>query len=225
MSHQRLPPPEPASCLVRPYPSSQKGGTLIAEDVTDRDEHRRRLCDPDGYRPRECFRCHHAVLHVHDHPARVLAADSLEPATGIVRYRCAACEAVWRILPAFVARHLWRSWDTVKRRPRSPRCPSARCSDGAHACGRGRSRWCSCSPPALPSCSCASRSPSDTRAAAKTSCMPMSPMGQSERAIRSPPWRLISIDSCRGSVSCSRRDLRARWDSRGEKCRSHREWR
>jgi len=113
MSHQRLPPPEPASCLVRPYPSSQKGGTLIAEDVTDRDEHRRRLCDPDGYRPRECFRCHHAVLHVHDRPARVLAADSLEPTTGIVRYRCAACEAVWRILPAFVARHLWRSWDTV----------------------------------------------------------------------------------------------------------------
>lgn len=113
MSHQRLPPPEPTSCLVRPYPSSQKGGTLIAEHVTDRAEHRRRLCDPEGYRPRECFRCHHPVLHVHDHPVRVLVADPLAPEIGIVRYRCAACEAVWRVLPAFVARHLWRSWDTV----------------------------------------------------------------------------------------------------------------
>jgi Domain of unknown function (DUF6431) len=114
MSQRRLPPPEPAPCLVRPYPSSQKGGTLIAEHVTDRNEHRRRLSDPDGYRPQECFRCHHPVLHVHDHIERVLAADSVEPKIGIVRYRCAACEAIWRILPAFVARHLWRSWDTVQ---------------------------------------------------------------------------------------------------------------
>jgi hypothetical protein len=86
---------------------------LIAEHVTDRAEHRRRLCDPDGYRPKECFRCHHPVLHVHDHLERTLAADSVEPTIGIVRYQCAACEALWRILPAFVARHLWRSWDTV----------------------------------------------------------------------------------------------------------------
>lgn len=114
MSQQRLPPPAPAACLVRPYPSSQKGGTLIAADVTDRDEHRRRLCAPDGYRPRECLRCHHQVLHVHDHLERVLVADSLEPKVGIVRYQCAGCGAIWRILPAFVARHLWRSWDTVK---------------------------------------------------------------------------------------------------------------
>lgn len=114
MSQRRLPPPEPSACLVRPYPSSQKGGTLIAEDVTDREEHRRRLCDPDGYRPRECSRCHHRVLHVHDRIERVLVADSLEPKLGIVRYQCAACESVWRILPAFVARHLWRSWDTVQ---------------------------------------------------------------------------------------------------------------
>ena len=114
MSQRRLPPPAPAGCLVRPYPSSQKGGTLIAEHVTDRDEHQRLLCDPNGYRPRECFRCHHPVLHVHDHLERVLRADSLEPTIGIVRYQCAACEAIWRILPAFVARHVWRSWDTVK---------------------------------------------------------------------------------------------------------------
>jgi hypothetical protein len=114
MSQRRLPPPAPAACLDRPYPSSQKGGTWIAEDVTDRDEHRRRLCDPDGYRLRECPHCHHRVLHVHDYVVRVLVADSQEPVIKIVRYECAGCEAIWRILPAFVARHLWRSWDTVK---------------------------------------------------------------------------------------------------------------
>ena len=130
MSQQRLPPPEPAPCLVRPYPSSQKGGTLIAEQVTDRDEHRRRLCAPDGYRPVECPRCHHLVLHVHDHLDRALWADSIEVKVGIVRYKCAGCGAIWRILPAFVARHLWRSWDTVEAHtlsapapPTQPRVP------------------------------------------------------------------------------------------------------
>jgi Domain of unknown function (DUF6431) len=130
MSQRRLPPPEPAPCLVRPYPSSQKGGTLIAEQVTDRDEHRRRLCTPDGYRPAECPRCHHRVLHVHDYLDRVLLADSIEAKVGIVRYICAGCGGVWRILPAFVARHLWRSWDTVEANtlsapapPTQPRVP------------------------------------------------------------------------------------------------------
>jgi hypothetical protein len=123
MSQRRLPPPEPAPCLVRPYASSQKGGTLIAEQVTDRAEHRRRLCNPDGYRPAECPRCHHPVLHVHDHLDRILAADSEQTSIEIVRYRCAACEATWRILPAFVARHLWRSWDTVKANTLSAPAP------------------------------------------------------------------------------------------------------
>lgn len=33
----------------------------------------------------------------------------------IVRYLCAdaRCAATWRILPAFVARHLWRAWETI----------------------------------------------------------------------------------------------------------------
>jgi hypothetical protein len=35
----------------------------------------------------------------------------------IVRYVCASpeCRATWRVLPAFVARHLWRRWTTVAR--------------------------------------------------------------------------------------------------------------
>lgn len=35
----------------------------------------------------------------------------------IVQYICAAveCGATWRILPMFLARHLWRAWKTVER--------------------------------------------------------------------------------------------------------------
>jgi len=141
MSQRRLPPPEPAPCLVQPYPSSQKGGTLIVEHVTERDEHRRLLCDPDGYRPRECDRCHHKVLHVHDYLERILAADSVEHRIGIVRYQCAGCQAIWRILPAFVARHLWRSWDTVKAFTLSASPPPTQPPVPARSQQRWRERW------------------------------------------------------------------------------------
>lgn len=56
MPDHRTPPPPPPACLVRPYPSSQKGGTLIAADVRDPETHRGRLAS-GGYRPRECKRC------------------------------------------------------------------------------------------------------------------------------------------------------------------------
>ena len=68
MSQDRLPHPQAPRYLERRYGSSQKGGTLIAEDVRDLETHERRLCDPDGYRPRRCPRCGHDVLHVHDSP-------------------------------------------------------------------------------------------------------------------------------------------------------------
>ncbi len=51
---QRLSPPQAPKYLERLYPSTQKGVTLIAEDVTDLETHRQRLSDPDGYRPRCC---------------------------------------------------------------------------------------------------------------------------------------------------------------------------
>ena len=57
MTRERVPPPQEAACLSRPYPSSQKGGTLIAEDVGDLLTHRRRLAAPDGYRPEHCLGC------------------------------------------------------------------------------------------------------------------------------------------------------------------------
>ena len=116
MSRDRLPPPAPPECLVRPYPSSQKGGTLIAEDVHDRQEHARRLCDPDGYRPAKCPRCGHGVLHVHGYRERVLLAHPEMPVATVVVHQCAreACGATWRILPAFIARRLQRAWGTVE---------------------------------------------------------------------------------------------------------------
>jgi hypothetical protein len=114
MSLERLPPPEPEACLVRLRPSSQKGGTIVAEDVSDLATHERRLCDPDGYRPKCCPRCLQTILHVHDYRSRVLRAEPGRPVARIVRHECIGCTAIWRILPAFIARHLWRSWRVVE---------------------------------------------------------------------------------------------------------------
>jgi hypothetical protein len=33
----------------------------------------------------------------------------------VVRHECVGCDAIWQILPAFIARHLWRSWRVVER--------------------------------------------------------------------------------------------------------------
>lgn len=117
MSQNRLPPPRPEECLVRPCPSSQKGGTLIAEEVTEPAEHQRRLCDPDGYRPSRCPRCGHDVLHVHAYRERRLRGEDEVAVIRIVIHRCAQqeCRATWRSLPLFLARRLWRTWRTVER--------------------------------------------------------------------------------------------------------------
>jgi len=95
-------------------PSTQKGGTIIAEDVTDQATHDRRICNPDGYRPTFCPTCRGRTLHVHDYRERVLLAEPGEPVARVVRHECVGCEAIWQILPAFIARHLWRSWRVVE---------------------------------------------------------------------------------------------------------------
>jgi hypothetical protein len=118
MTDHRPPPPEPEVCLTCLRASRYKGGTLIAEDVHDLATHRRRLADPDGYRPGWCPRCGGDVLHVHDYPLRKPYGEpGLPPVIPIVRHICAerSCAATWRILPAFLARHLWRVWRTVER--------------------------------------------------------------------------------------------------------------
>jgi hypothetical protein len=113
-----LPPPDLESCLVTSRVSSFKGGTLIAEDVRDLDAHQRRIRDPDGYRPDRCPRCDHDVLHVHCYPERHPRGEPGMPlVVQVAQYMCAAaeCGATWRVLPMFLARHLWRAWKTVER--------------------------------------------------------------------------------------------------------------
>lgn len=113
-----LPPPDPESCLVAGRESRFKGGTLIDEEVRDLAAHERRVCIPDGYRPDHCPRCGHGVLHVHCYPERHPRGEpGMPPVVRIIQYICAAsdCNATWRILPMFLARHLWRAWKTVER--------------------------------------------------------------------------------------------------------------
>ncbi|MFV2073678.1 MAG: hypothetical protein ACC742_13630 [Thermoanaerobaculales bacterium] len=115
MTDSRSLSPAAEACLCRPYPSSQKGGTLIAEDVHDLATHEERLEDPDAYRPPSCPRCG-AALHVHDLRSRVLHGEP-QVATEVLRFRCAdreRCGAAWQILPAFLARYLWGSWSRVR---------------------------------------------------------------------------------------------------------------
>lgn len=113
-----LPPPDPEGCLITSRVSRHKGGTLIAEDVRDLDAHVRRVCDPDGYRPASCPRCGHGRVHVHCYRERHPRGEAgVPPVVLIVQYICASldCGATWRILPRFLARHLWRAWTTVER--------------------------------------------------------------------------------------------------------------
>jgi hypothetical protein len=65
-----LPPPYAERCLDTSRVSRFNGGTLVAEDVHDLEEHRRRMNDGDAYRPGPCPRCGHATLHVHCRPER-----------------------------------------------------------------------------------------------------------------------------------------------------------
>lgn len=80
---------------------------MIAGDVWDREEHERRLVDPEGYRP--VCRCCGRPMQGHGVRDR-----RHEVRLDIRRYRCRPCRAVVQVLPAFVARNLWRLWRTVE---------------------------------------------------------------------------------------------------------------
>jgi len=113
-----LPPPEPESCLVTSRVSRFKGGTVVDEDVRDLDAHMRRIRSPDGYRPMACPRCGHDGLHAHGYRERRPRGDAgMPPVIDVALYLCANadCGATWRVLPLFLARHLWRTWRTVER--------------------------------------------------------------------------------------------------------------
>jgi hypothetical protein len=113
-----LPPPPAGRCLETPRKSRYRGGTVIAEDVHDVEEHRRRMACPDAYRPASCLGCRGVRLHVHDRPERRPKGDGrLAVVELVLRFRCASedCGATWRVLPLFLARHLWHAWKAVER--------------------------------------------------------------------------------------------------------------
>ena len=139
-----LPPPESERCLDTSRRSRYKGGTLIAEDVRDLAEHLRRLADPEWYRPKRCPRCEHDHVHVHGRPERHPRGDVAMPAVVVVlQFRCAldGCGATWRILPAFLARHLWHAWKVVEHvvRPASVAPPIT--TTGPRVAATTRCRW------------------------------------------------------------------------------------
>ena len=146
MSQDRLPPPDGEACLALLRPSTQKGGTLIAEDVSDWATHGRRICDPDGYRPPSCPTCGESRLHVHDYRERMLRAEPHTPVATIVRHACVACRAIWQVLPALIARHLWRTWPVVAH-TLAPQAPSSLPTEPrwppvpARTARRWRARW------------------------------------------------------------------------------------
>ena len=116
MNELRTAPPAAASCLLSSYASrggtGQKGGTLINETVIDLAAHEVMMKNPGSYRPAEC-RCGCTRLHLHDRRERV-ARGSEHAVVTVVIFLCAKCSATWRVLPAFLARCLWRSWEVVE---------------------------------------------------------------------------------------------------------------
>ncbi len=102
--------------LSKPYSGKpdQKGGTLIAE-VWDLEKHREQVKFPDGYRPKGCPRCN-GFLQGHGCRFRQLVDQPTSAEEKIRRYWCDVCVAVWQVLPAFLARHLHRTWGAIQSR-------------------------------------------------------------------------------------------------------------
>ena len=105
----------PPACLKSTYACKpgQRGGTLIADDVSDLQQHRERMKDADGYRPEACPLCGRR-LHAHDTRPRTLNDQPDSPEEDIRRYRCRPCRAVWQVLPAVIARYLHCTWNAVQ---------------------------------------------------------------------------------------------------------------
>lgn len=121
MKNKKLRPAGVEMCrhayLDQPRPSKQKGGTLLAREIRTLQAHLATLADPDQIRPQECPRCRRSPVYVHDRRPRVFHGEvDGPPGTDVLIFRCAdhkRCGAVWRMLPAFLARHLWRRWSVV----------------------------------------------------------------------------------------------------------------
>ncbi len=118
-------PPAVETCLVSSDASrGRRGGTLIDERVQTLSVHEAMMKDPASYRPTEC-RCGCRRLHLHDRRER-RARSAGSVVVTVVVFLCAQCRASWRVLPAFLARCLWRTWEVVEaalsggERPQAP---------------------------------------------------------------------------------------------------------
>ena len=111
---------------------------MIDQTVLDLAAHETRMKDPASYRPAECRCCGGDRLHLHDRRDRKVRGGAWTAVVTVVIFLCAKCSATWRVLPAFLARCLWRSWAVVavavgfsQRRTDEPEIPE-----------RTRQRWC-----------------------------------------------------------------------------------
>ena len=115
-------PPSDAQVVLRGYidrprPRKQKGGTVLARDVTTFEQYEAALADPALFKLSRCLSCKVGVMHVHDRRERIFAGEVGGPGrTEVLVFRCNRqdeCGATWRVLPHFLARHLWRRWTLV----------------------------------------------------------------------------------------------------------------
>jgi len=115
-------PPSDAQILRCPYldgprPRKQKGGTLLARHLTTLEQHEAALANPALTKQTCCVACKIGRLHMHDRRERRFQGEVGGPGrTQVLIFRCSrrdACGATWRILPHFLARHLWRRWTLV----------------------------------------------------------------------------------------------------------------
>lgn len=106
-------PPAAQTCLVSSDASrGRKGGTFIDERVRELSVHETMMKNPSSYRPAAC-RCGWTRLHLHDRRERK-ARGSGGGVVTVVIFLCTKCFATWRVLPAFLARCLWRTWELVE---------------------------------------------------------------------------------------------------------------
>ena len=145
MDHHGPPPPPPEPCLIQSRKCKYKGGTVIADDVWTLEEHRRRVASADGYRPARCAACEGITLHVHDRLDRHPRGLMLVAVLTVLRFICAnpECRATWRVLPAFLARHLWWGWVPIAHatQPEVAAPTEARTPPARTPLARTRQRW------------------------------------------------------------------------------------
>ena len=115
MSQNRLPPPQYEACLFRLRSSTQKGAAPSSPKKS-----------PTTPRTSGAFAIQTAIgypsaLDAGDDDctctitaSACCAAQPGTPVATIVRLVCVSREAIWQILPLFIARHLWRTWNVVR---------------------------------------------------------------------------------------------------------------